>query len=76
MTAAQRPMNAQEGALLLLLSLLWGGSFLFVGVAVRDAEKSRPGIDESLLSGDAMALAHRDDLDVLVELAGGVDPAR
>jgi len=36
MTAAQRPMNAQEGALLLLLSLLWGGSFPFVGVAVRE----------------------------------------
>jgi drug/metabolite transporter (DMT)-like permease len=35
MTAAQRPMNAQEWALLILLSLLWGGSFLFVGVAVR-----------------------------------------
>jgi drug/metabolite transporter (DMT)-like permease len=36
MTTAQRPMNAQEWALLILLSLLWGGSFLFVGVAVRE----------------------------------------
>jgi drug/metabolite transporter (DMT)-like permease len=36
MTAAQRPMTAQEWALLLLLSVLWGGSFFFVGVAVRE----------------------------------------
>ncbi len=47
-----------------------------VSVAVRDAAKSRPGIATALLSGDAMALAQRDDLDILVELAGGVDPAR
>jgi len=36
MTAAQRAMNAREWGLLALLSLLWGGSYLFVGVAVRD----------------------------------------
>ena len=35
MTAApHRPMNAAEWALLILLSLLWGGSFFFTGVAV------------------------------------------
>ena len=34
--APQRPMTAREWGLLLLLSLLWGGSFLFVGVAVRE----------------------------------------
>lgn len=34
MTAQQRPMTALEWGLLLLLSLLWGGSFFFVGVAV------------------------------------------
>ena len=35
MTTAQRPMNGGEWALLLFLSLLWGGSFFFVGVAVK-----------------------------------------
>jgi drug/metabolite transporter (DMT)-like permease len=35
MIVAQRPMNAQEWGLLLFLSLLWGGSFFFVGVAVK-----------------------------------------
>ncbi|MBV8594073.1 MAG: DMT family transporter [Caulobacteraceae bacterium] len=34
--APQRPMTATEWGLLALLSLLWGGSFLFVGVAVRE----------------------------------------
>ena len=33
--SAQRAMTATEWGLLLLLSLLWGGSFFFVGVAVK-----------------------------------------
>src|SRR5271166_6253584 len=33
---AQRAMTAREWALLALLSLLWGGSFFLVGVAVRE----------------------------------------
>jgi drug/metabolite transporter (DMT)-like permease len=37
MTAAmQRAMTAREWGLLALLSLLWGGSFFFVGVAVKE----------------------------------------
>jgi drug/metabolite transporter (DMT)-like permease len=36
MAAAQRAMTAREWGLLALLSLLWGGSFFFVGVAVRE----------------------------------------
>jgi drug/metabolite transporter (DMT)-like permease len=34
--AAQRPMTAREWGLLALLSLLWGGSFFFVAVAVKE----------------------------------------
>jgi drug/metabolite transporter (DMT)-like permease len=34
--AAQRAMNAREWGLLALLSLLWGGSYLFVGVGVKE----------------------------------------
>lgn len=34
--AANRLMNSQEWALLLTLSVLWGGSFFFNGVAVRE----------------------------------------
>ena len=35
MSAAQRPMTPFEWGLLLLLSVLWGGSFFFVGLAVK-----------------------------------------
>jgi drug/metabolite transporter (DMT)-like permease len=36
MAIAQRAMTAREWSLLALLSLLWGGSFFFVGVAVKE----------------------------------------
>jgi len=36
MTTDARTMDAGDWGLLLLLSLLWGGAFFFVGVAVRD----------------------------------------
>jgi drug/metabolite transporter (DMT)-like permease len=34
--AANRPMSALELGLLVILSVLWGGSFFFVGIAVKD----------------------------------------
>src|SRR5688500_11987797 len=34
--ATQKIMGAREWALLLILSVLWGGSFLFIGVAVKE----------------------------------------
>jgi homoserine dehydrogenase len=46
-----------------------------VGVAVRDLAKPHDGIDPSLLTTDVEQLI-ASDLDVLVELAGGVEPAR
>ena len=46
-----------------------------VGVAVRDAAKARATIDASLITTDVDALISS-DLDVLVEVAGGVEPAR
>ncbi len=47
-----------------------------VGVAVADAARARPEVPAELLSGDAKALATTDDVDVVVELIGGVDTAR
>ncbi len=47
-----------------------------VGVAVRDVTKVRPGIPRALLTDDAAGLASSGDLDVLVEVAGGLEPAR
>jgi homoserine dehydrogenase len=46
-----------------------------VGVAVRDVAKPRPGIGLGLLTTDVDALI-ASDLDVLVEVAGGIEPAR
>jgi drug/metabolite transporter (DMT)-like permease len=36
MAVAQRAMTAREWGLLALLALLWGGSFFFIGVAVKE----------------------------------------
>jgi drug/metabolite transporter (DMT)-like permease len=36
MAVAQRAMTTREWSLLALLSLLWGGSFFFIGVAVKE----------------------------------------
>jgi homoserine dehydrogenase len=47
-----------------------------VGVAVKDSSKIRPGISPDLLTSDGAALAARKDLDILVEVIGGVEPAR
>jgi homoserine dehydrogenase len=47
-----------------------------VGVAVNDSSKDRPGISSELLTSDGAALAARKDLDILVELMGGIEPAR
>ena len=52
------------------------GPLEVVAVAVRDVTKSRPHVRSELLTHDAPALAARADVDILVELAGGIEPAR
>jgi homoserine dehydrogenase len=52
------------------------GPIELVGVAVRDAAKRRKGIPKQLLTIDVAGLVNNDDLDILVELAGGIKPAR
>ena len=47
-----------------------------VGIAVADPGKPRPdAVDRSLIGTDAAALVERDDVDVVVELIGGLHPA-
>jgi len=46
-----------------------------VGVAVRDLSKSRPGIPRELLTDDVESLIEA-DLDILVEVAGGIEPMK
>ena len=52
------------------------GPLELVAVAVRDPDKPRPGVPTELLTTDAQALADRSDIDILVELVGGIEPAR
>lgn len=57
------------------LSARIGQSIQLTGVAVRDAAKTRQGIDQSLLTTDAAALASS-GADVVIELIGGIEPAK
>lgn len=52
-----------------------GRPLQLVGVAVADPTKPRPGVDARLLTGDAEALVASAP-DLVVELVGGVEPAR
>jgi hypothetical protein len=52
-----------------------GAPLRLVAVAVRDTNKPHPGVPAELLTSDALSVATRDDVDLLVELAGGVDDA-
>ena len=53
-----------------------GGTLEIKGVAVSDLGKPREGVDPALLTDDAMALINRDDVDIVVEVIGGIDYPR
>jgi len=53
-----------------------GARLELAGIAVRRPSHKRPGIDPSLLTTDAMSLATRPDVDIVVEVIGGIEPAR
>ena len=46
------------------------------GIAVRRPDRVREGIDPALLTTDARSLVARDDVDLVVEVIGGIEPAR
>ncbi|MBM3669249.1 MAG: homoserine dehydrogenase [Actinobacteria bacterium] len=52
-----------------------GAPVHLTGVAVRDAGRARPGLDPSLLTDDVLGLA-ASGADVVVEVMGGIEPAR
>jgi homoserine dehydrogenase len=55
-----------------------GAPVEIVGVAVRRMNKDRSaaGLDETLFTTDALGLVKRDDVDVVIEVVGGIEPAR
>jgi homoserine dehydrogenase len=58
------------------LAVRAGARLELAGIAVRRPSHPRPGIDPSLLTTDAMGLATGPDVDIVVEVIGGIEPAR
>ncbi|WP_170233515.1 homoserine dehydrogenase [Ornithinimicrobium humiphilum] len=57
-----------------LLAARVGRPLELVGVAVRDTSRVRDGVDPALITDDAVALV--DGADLVVEVMGGLEPAR
>lgn len=53
-----------------------GGRLEVRGIAVSDLSKPREGVDASLLTDDALGLVRRDDIDLVIEVIGGIDYPR
>ena len=53
-----------------------GRPLQLIGIAVRRPGRDRPGIDPSLFTTDAAGLVARDDIDLVIEVIGGIEPAR
>ncbi|PNE39770.1 MULTISPECIES: homoserine dehydrogenase [Streptomyces] len=53
-----------------------GAPVELAGIAVRRPEKVRAGIPAELITTDATALVKRGDIDVVIEVIGGIEPAR
>src|SRR5580704_15550713 len=59
------------------LALRIGARLELAGIAVRRVSHPRAaGIDRALLTADAYALVIRPDTDIVVEVIGGIEPAR
>jgi homoserine dehydrogenase len=58
------------------LAVRTGARIEVAGIAVRRLSHPRPGIDQALLTTDAMGLAIRPDVDIVIEVIGGIEPAR
>ncbi|MEV7777341.1 homoserine dehydrogenase [Kitasatospora sp. NPDC088351] len=53
-----------------------GAPVELVGIAVRRAGRARPGVPEDLITTDAEALVNRGDIDVVIEVVGGIEPSK
>jgi homoserine dehydrogenase len=58
------------------LAVRTGARIEVAGIAVRRLSHPRPGIDQALLTTDAMGLAIQRDVDIVIEVIGGIEPAR
>jgi len=73
-------VGSQVARLLVLqaadLEMRIGARLELAGVAVRRLGHARPGVDPALLTADGPALVTRPDVDIVVEVIGGIEPAR
>ncbi|MFJ6747296.1 MULTISPECIES: homoserine dehydrogenase [unclassified Streptomyces] len=53
-----------------------GAPVELAGIAVRRPDKVRDGVPAELVTTDATALVKRGDIDVVIEVIGGIEPAR
>ncbi len=53
-----------------------GGPLEVRGIAVSNLSKPRPGVDQEKLTDDALSLVRRDDIDLVIEVIGGIDYPR
>ena len=53
-----------------------GGPLEVRGVAVSDLSRPREGVDPELLTDDALSLVQREDIDLVIEVIGGIDYPR
>ena len=71
MTNTTGPASAQPIRVALL-----GCGVELAGIAVAHPDRPRQGLDSRLFTDDPTGLVNRDDIDIVIELIGGIDPAR
>jgi homoserine dehydrogenase len=58
------------------LSTRAGANLVLKKIAVRDIKTARDGVNPSLLTTDAQSVIDDPEIDIIVEVMGGIDPAR
>jgi homoserine dehydrogenase len=53
-----------------------GAGLVITRVAVRELKSDRPGIDRTLLTDDADSVVSDPNIDLIIEVMGGIEPAR
>ena len=58
------------------LSTRAGATLVLKKIAVRDVKAAREGVNPALLTTDAQSVINDPDIDIIIEVMGGIDPAR
>ncbi|ASY28127.1 homoserine dehydrogenase [Candidatus Planktophila limnetica] len=58
------------------LSTRAGAKLILKKIAVRDIKAAREGINQSLFTTDAQSVIDDSEIDIIIEVMGGIDPAR